>query len=1248
MVSNHEFHVVVLRRFMSYQLYIDTGGTFTDALALDPDGGWQRLKVLSSSALRMVCTDVAGESIRVSRPPARHVQCLIGYEVVRVADGRRLGRILAIDADGLSLRVAGASDREFACGDVLEIRSREQTPIFAARLITGTPLDAPLPPMRMRLATTKGTNALLERKGVAPVLVMDQGLGDLPLIGTQQRPDLFALRIERLPVLHHRVVEVGETVDLASEIAEIKESAFLPDGSRPVAIALRNSYQDRSKERTIGDALRDGGLRHVSCSSDLAPLIRLLPRVQTAVIDAYLSPVLDAYLREVAEAMPEGSLMVMHSAGGLESRNCYHAKDSLLSGPAAGVKGVEAIGALSGRRRLIGFDMGGTSTDVCRIDGRPDLAFEHRIGDATLFAPMLAIQTVAAGGGSICGIRHGELFVGPESAGAHPGPACYGAGGPLTLTDVNLLLGRLSEEGFGIPINRRYSEQALAKIATEWGQDPETLLDAWIQLADERMAEAIRRISVRKGYDPADYALVSFGGAGGQHACAVARLLGIRTVLFPSDAGLLSAWGLQHAHREQVVERQILASLDKGLAEVEALLQELSREGQWEIDQVLLGIRFTGMDSVEWIVHRSDRNPTPRFLEQFERVYGFVPDRPLELESVRVQLRQSGDRIDTPDSSPPSAAAASPKRQRVRIQGRWQELDVMPRAAIQPDAIVREALLALDPYSTTFIEPGWETRCDAHGTLIARYAGTDSTCRDSASSDLARLSLDASRLQAIALEMGEQLQRTALSVNVKERLDFSCAVLDPDGFLVVNAPHIPVHLGALGICVRAVMQRIPLEPGDVIVTNHPAFGGSHLPDVTVITPVLGRGGQALGFVANRAHHAEIGGAQPGSMPPSARRLVQEGVVIPPMHLFRRGQARWAEVERVFAESPYPSRNLAENRADLLAAVAANRLGQLRLQELADRIGSDRLLRSMGDLRAHAARRMREQIGTWPWRERAAEESLDDGSRLCVRLVRNNTTLTVDFTGTSPVHPGNLNATPAIVHSVIMYVMRTLVAEDLPLNEGLMEPIEVILPPCMLNPGFDTDPAHCPAVVGGNVETSQRLVDTLLKPFGRVACSQGTMNNLLFGNDRFGYYETICGGTGAGAGFHGADAVHHHMTNTRITDPEVLEWRYPVRLETFAIRRGSGGRGRFRGGNGVVRKLRFREAVQVSVLSQHRREGPYGLAGGGAGAPGRQWVERSDGRQEILAGIDQAHLEPGDALVIETPGGGAWGTEHETK
>jgi 5-oxoprolinase (ATP-hydrolysing) len=1169
-------------------------------------------------------------------------QILAGYGIHDAATGQLIGTVIndptstpaSVLALVLDLVLAPAPD------SVIELRSPEPAPLFAARILSQTPLGQPLRNVNLRLATTRGTNALLERKGVPPILVTDCGLGDLPIIGTQQRPDLFALRIDRPKPLHAATVEVSAHAS-AEDLAQLLGEA----GKRetPVAIALRNSWRDPSGEIKIENTLEAGGYTHISSSSKLAPLMRLLPRMQTTIVDAYLSPVLDNYLNDIQHQLGEGQLRVMHSAGGLETRDAYHAKDSLLSGPAAGVKGVEAIGMLSGFRRVIGFDMGGTSTDVCRIDGSPDLAFEHKIGDATIFAPMLAIETVAAGGGSICGIKNGELFVGPESAGAHPGPACYGAGGPLTITDVNLLSGRLSEDGFGIPVNRAFAEQALQAIAEEWGQNPDELLDSWIQLANERMAEAIRRISVRKGYDPSDYALVSFGGAGGQHACAVAKLLGIKTILFPSDAGLLSAWGLRYAYKEQIVERQILKPLNPGLKECNQFIRSHIEDGNGEVARVLLGLRFRGMDSVEWIQHHPDQDVEAEFLRQFEKIYGFVPDREIELESVRVQLREPQATAGMPDLDPLPNVRGPRTRQRVRIHGAWKDITVMRRNDINKAAVIHGSILALDPYATTFIEPGWETRSDANGTLIAHFKGDLRSSEASDLSELARLSLDASRLQAIALEMGEQLQRTALSVNVKERLDFSCAVLDVDGYLVVNAPHIPVHLGALGMCVRSVLKEMELGPGDVVVTNHPAYGGSHLPDVTVISAVYCEDGAKLGYVANRAHHAEIGGIRPGSMPPSATNLEQEGVVIPPTLLFKGGLISWSDLDDIFASAVWPSRNIEENKADILAAVAANRTGVQRLIELADLVGSDRLLESMGSLRAHARRRMSEEFRKWNFNGLESVEHLDDGSAIKVALNQNEGRLILDFAGTSGVHPGNLNATPAIVHSAVMYVLRTLISDDLPLNEGLLDDVEIVLPDgSLLNPRFAIDPGACPAVVGGNVETSQRLVDTLLKSFGRVACSQGTMNNLLFGNERFGYYETICGGTGAGPDFDGTSGVHHHMTNTRITDPEVLEWRYPAELEVFKLRKGSGGAGRYRGGDGVVRKIRFREAVEVSVLSQHRVIAPYGLQGGSDGAVGRQWIERADGRVEELAGIDQARLEAGDAIVIETPGGGGSG------
>jgi 5-oxoprolinase (ATP-hydrolysing) len=1246
---------------MAFQLYVDTGGTFTDVLSLGDDGSWRRLKVLSSSALRFTvrsadCIELEGDDattdvrlvLHLEKPLPCAASTLIGYTVYEASSGERIGTVTNSPDSSHVLALHTTLAPTFASDIVFELRSPEPAPLFAARLLTQTPLGVPLPDVSMRLATTRGTNALLERKGMPPILVADIGLGDLPIIGTQQRPDLFALQVVRPKPIHGSTIEYRQgasTDEITRLISELEHSGLFTDRSTtPVAIALRNSWRDPSAEKILQSIFRAQGFLHVSTSSALAPLIRLLPRMQTTIVDAYLSPVLDEYLSEVQRSLGEGALRVMHSAGGLESRDAYHAKDSLLSGPAAGVKGVEAIGILSGYKRLIGFDMGGTSTDVCRIDGSPDLAFEHRIGDVTIFAPMLAIETVAAGGGSICGIRNGELYVGPESAGAHPGPACYGAGGPLTITDVNLLSGRLREDGFGIPLNREHAQRALNIIAEQWEQDPDMLLDSWIQLANERMAEAIKRISVRKGYDPSEYALVSFGGAGGQHACAVATLLGIKTVLFPADAGLLSAWGLRYAHREQVVERQVLLPLERGLDECNRFIRTQIDDNKREVARVLLGVRFKGMDSVEWIQHQPNLDVRAAFLVQFENIYGFIPDREIELESVRLQLREPQASVGMPDLDPLSMVRGPRSRQKVRMDGSWKDVTVIKRHDINRSAVIHGSILALDPYATTFVEPGWETRSDVNGTLIAQYRGNQAPGVGGELSHLARLSLDASRLQSIALEMGEQLQRTALSVNVKERLDFSCAVLDPDGYLVVNAPHIPVHLGALGMCVRSVIRQIELGLGDVVVTNHPAFGGSHLPDVTVISAVHAADGTMLGYVANRAHHAEIGGIRPGSMPPSATNLEQEGVVIPPTLLFKSGLIDWSELDHIFASAKCPSRNIEENRADILAAVAANRTGAQRLIDLADALGSDRLLESMGNLRNHARSRLKEASIKWDLNETESAEMLDDGSLIRVNMRREYDRVIFDFSGTSAVHPGNLNATPAIVHSAVMYVLRTLIDDELPLNEGLLDDVEIILPEgCMLNPVFSDDPSECPAVVGGNVETSQRLVDTLLKPFGRVACSQGTMNNLLFGNERFGYYETICGGTGAGPDFDGTSGVHHHMTNTRITDPEVLEWRYPAVLEEFKLREGSGGSGRYRGGDGVVRKIRFSEPVDVSVLSQHRKVAPYGIAGGSDGAVGRQWIERADGRIEDLGGIDQARLEAGDAIVIETPGGGGSGS-----
>ncbi len=1149
--------------------------------------------------------------------------------------------------------------------------------MLAARLVTGTPAGEPLPPLAMRLATTRGTNALLERRGAPTALFITAGFGDLLEIGTQQRPELFALRVEKRAPLYAEVVEVPERLaangttlrPLDADALAPAAERLLRSGVRVAAVALMHSFRDPAHEHAVRDLLLRAGFDAVSCSSDLAPFIRLLPRAETAVVDAYLGPVLHGYLRGVQGALGGGRLHVMTSAGGLARPEDFRPKDSLLSGPAGGVAGAALAGRRSGMGRVIAFDMGGTSTDVARWAGDFEYVWEHEVGGAHLVAPALAIESVAAGGGSVCAFDAQGLRVGPESAGASPGPACYGAGGPLTVTDVNLLLGRLDPARFGIPVDPAPAEAALEALRRELrertGEDAgrEPLLAGFLEIADERMADAIRGISLRRGYDPAEHALVAFGGAGGQHACGVAARLGIRVVLVPPDAGLLSALGIGHAPLERFAERQVLRPLDEAGPGVAGWMEEMAAEasaavaregvppGEVVVRRRIAGLRYAGQDStltVEWAPGLDLRDA---FEERYAALYGHRPERrPVELESLRVVASTRPAAADPL----PAPAACEPEpdgRARAWLGGAWRDAPLFDRAGLRPGARIAGPALVVERHSATVVEAGWDAEVDGAGGLVMRQCES-AKCESakvegrepshSRTPEAVRLELFTHRFRALVGEMGEQLRRTALSVNVKERLDFSCALLDPDGELVVNAPHIPVHLGALGLCVRTVREAVAMEPGDVVVTNHPGFGGSHLPDVTVVTPVHDDAGRLLAYVASRAHHAEIGGSRPGSMPPGATTLAEEGVVIRPTHLVRRGEARWAEMRGLLSSGPHPSRATEDNLADLAAAVAANHRGAELLRALAAEHGADTVGRYMDGLQARAEARVREALARIPDGAYEAEERLDDGAPLRVRVEVAGDGARVDFAGTAGVHPGNLNATPAIVRSVVLYVLRLLVDEPLPLNEGLLRAVELVIPRGMLHPEWPEDPARGPAVVGGNTEVSQRLTDTLLKALRLAACSQGTMNNVLWGSARFGYYETVCGGTGAGPGWHGASATHSHMTNTRITDPEVVEHRFPVRVERFGVRRGSGGAGRWRGGDGAVRELAFLEPVSLSVLTQHRAEGPYGVDGGGPGAPGRQRVLRATGEVLELGSVDGCEVGPGDRLLLETPGGGGWG------
>ncbi len=1264
----------------AWQVFVDTGGTFTDCLAIDPAGREHRAKVLSSSALRGHLVDVepasgGGVRARFEAPWADRDGLVDGFEFRILQGDSTPCRVLSHRAEGPALVLDGPLSAQDTEGMPFEVRSLEPAPLLATHLITATAAQSPLPPTAMRLGTTRGTNALLTRSGNPPVLFLTQGFGDLLEIGTQARPDLFALDIRKPAPLAAAVVEVRGRLDAGGVEVESLDEAPLVAAARRLAeaghgtaaVALVHADREPAHERAVAALLHDAGFECVSVSSDLSQTIGLLRRANTAVVDAYLSTAVGDYLARISGALRGGRLHVMTSAGGLVGAGRYHPKDSLLSGPAGGVAGAAEAGRHAGYAKVIAFDMGGTSTDVARHDGDFQYVFEHGVGDAVLASPALDIESVAAGGGSICDFSDMTLRVGPGSAGASPGPACYGAGGPLTITDVNLLLGRLDPTRFEIPIDLGAATRALDEVrgeiaATSGGEvaaDP--LLQGFLEMANQKMAAAIRQVSLRRGVDPTAYALVAFGGAGPQHALAVAERLGMSTVVVPREPGLLSAHGMAAATVERFAEEQWLAPLGEVEAELDTRMDRLARQAAAElagegVEEVcvrrrIASLRFVGQDATVEVEVEPGAPLAPAFLERYREVFGHVPGgRDVELVSLRV-VSSSPPREDPPRRAAPAPHEPEPStRMRALFAGRWDDVPAWQRDRLEPGARIEGPGLVLERYSALVVEPGWRAEVDPSGAIVARHRGggrgtgrvSPSGARHDAGIEAVRLELFTHRLDTVARQMGEALRRTAVSTNVKERLDFSCAVLDRAGELVVNAPHIPVHLGSLGLCVRAVTRELTLVPGDVVVTNHPAFGGSHLPDITVVTPAHDADGHLLGYLASRAHHAEIGGVQPGSMPPTASRLVEEGVVIPPTHVVRGGRGCWQELEERLAGAIHPTRALDDNLADLRAAVAANQTGALALVRMARDHGVDGLAQAMDALKDRAHALLLDALGSLPAREVAQRVILDDGAAIEVAIRTDPGRIEFDFAGTSDVHPGNLNATPAVVHSAVLYVLRLLVRAPLPLNEGLLRAVAIHIPPGMLDPPFPDDPADAPAVMGGNVEVSQRLVNAMLRALHLCADAQGTMNNVVFGDDTASYYETVCGGAGAGDHFDGASAVHSHMTNTRITDVEVLEHRFPVRVERFAVRRGSGGAGERRGGDGVIRELTFLQSQTLSVLSQHRDHGPRGLAGGGDGLPGSQRVIRADGTAVDLAAVDSCEVGPGDRLVLETPGGGGFG------
>ena len=1268
----------------SFQISIDTGGTFTDCIATDNLGNEYRTKILSNSTIRgEVIGHLAKNRFKIKQSWHFKRDILSDYLFLILGHSFK-AKVKSFDVSTSELEIDEYLPEVF--NNQLfsfALTANEEAPVLGARIITETGLHEKFPGIRMRIGSTKGTNALLEMKGAKTAFVVTKGFKDLLVIGNQARPDIFALNIVRPEPLHQTVIEIDEQINFEGKI--IKEIDFTKhdnniqilknQGVESIAICLKNAYRNSSHEVILKE-LYSKHFNFVNISTELSQQIKFVNRAETTVVNAYLSPIISNYLQNISQKLPNQSLKVMNSAGSLVSSDAFYPKDSLFSGPAGGVVGATVIAEQAGFQNFIAFDMGGTSTDVARYDGQYEYNFSQKIGNAHIFSPALAIETVAAGGGSICNFDGYKLTVGPESAGSTPGPACYGAGGPLTITDVNLLLGRLETSQFSIPIFPERAEEKLQEILQKSDSqlDRENILEGFRAIANEKMADTVRKISLSKGYDTNNYALVAFGGAGGLHACGIANLLNITTVLLPRDAGILSAFGISRAKIErfseasliQIFTKEFSQTLNQNFKLLECeVVEKLENDGVQKVNvqykNHFLYLRFKGQDSsleIEW----SDYEQIiAEFKRKYISIFGhWVENREIEIESIRVIAFDNNITEKVEIYSEIIAEEYSPEPShfvKLFIKNRYDSIPVYIRENLKPGAKIEGFALLLDRFSTTVIERDWEFVLDKNETGQMKYSpptfsGLVSTKSEDSllgvSGIASELELFTNRFMSIAENMGVLLQRTSLSVNVKERLDFSCALLDAEAELIANAPHIPVHLGSLGVCVRSVLNFIKIEKGDVVITNHPKYGGSHLPDITLISSVYSTDNQLIGYVVNRCHHAEIGGIRPASMPPNSTNLAEEGVVIPPMYLVKKGEILWEDIAQVLTSAKYPTRALQENLADINAALAANRNGEIALLNLAVKHGLAKVHFYMNRLKTYSTQKTIERLKAFGKGIYEAEEYLDKEIRsgfqsvniLKVKVQITDNDCVIDFSGSAKTHQGNLNANISIVNSVVVYVLRLLLDEKIPLNDGILKAVKLIIPEnSILNPDFPNEPEKCPAVVGGNVELSQRLTDTLLKAFGIVACSQGTMNNFLFGNNKFGYYETICGGSGAGDGFAGVSGIHTHMTNTRITDPEVMELRYPVYLHRFEIRENSGGKGLFNGGDGIIREIEFLENVEVSLIRQHQEQEPYGLNGGGNGKVGKHILKKKNGG---ILSSNEFSVENGDILTIYTPGGGGFG------
>jgi len=1195
-----------------WQFWVDRGGTFTDLVARTPNGDIRTHKLLSENPEQY--EDAAIEGIR----------CL------------------------------------------LELDKHETIPSDLVEAV--------------KMGTTVATNALLERKGERTLLITTKGFRDSLRIGYQTRPRLFDLKIELPEMLYETVVEVEERVGARGDLitalnedqARMDMQAVYDTGIRAVAIVLMHGYRFNAHEQRLAEIAREIGFTQVSTSHGTSPLMKLVSRGDTTVVDAYLSPILRRYVDQVASKLGDSRLMFMQSNGGLTDANFFQGKDAILSGPAGGVVGMVQTSARAGFDKVIGFDMGGTSTDVSHFGGEYERTFETEVAGVRMRAPMMLINTVAAGGGSILHFDGARYRVGPDSAGANPGPACYRKGGPLTVTDCNVMLGKLNPDFFP-PVFGPNADQPLdadivrekfialteeINIATDGDKTPEEVAEGFLYIAVENMANAIKKISVQRGYDVSGYVLTSFGGAGGQHACMVADSLGIKKILLHPYAGVLSAFGMGLADLRIMKEQAIEVPLEtKNLIHIAEPLTQMMTVGEDEMEaqgvprtristQKKLHIRYEGSDTAMVVNDGDMETIIGNFENAHKQRFGFIsPEKALIVEAVSVEVVGKSEEVSQPllSATDPDSKPSAIKTASLFAEGAAHECQFFDRDALQPGQKISGPAIIVEKTGTTVVEQGWQAELTVRADLVlTRVVELERVKAIGTSVDPVMLEVFNNLFMNVAEQMGTVLEKTAYSVNIKERLDFSCAVFDLNGDLIANAPHMPVHLGSMSESIKSVMRKHgeTMKAGDVFVLNAPYNGGTHLPDVTVITPVFDEAGKdILFYVASRGHHADIGGLTPGSMPPDSRKVEEEGVLLDNILLVDGGTFLEQEMVEILKSGDYPSRNTRQNIADLQAQIAACEKGIQELRKMVDHFGLNVVHAYMGHVQGNAEESVRRVLdvlkdGTFTY-------PMDDGYEIKgnVSIDHENRSAVIDFTGTSGPHPTNYNAPRAVTTAAVLYVFRCLVDSDIPLNAGCLKPLEIIVPEgCMLSPEYPS------AVVAGNVETSQCITDCLFGALNVMAAAQGTMNNFTFGNETHQYYETICGGSGAGPTFDGTSAVHTHMTNARLTDPEILEWRFPITLESFEIRKGSGGNGLHKGGDGTLRKLKFHEKMTAAILASHRKVPPFGLEGADNGEVGNQWVIRKDGSTENMEGRDKTDMEPGDIFVIQTPTGGGYGVK----